>query len=338
VLFIKQLALFCLLALWAVGAEAATYYVRTDGRDSHSCIKAQTDDNAHAKRTIQAGVNCLSSAGDTLIIHGGTYNENVLTPKNLTGASWNTPVTIKAAPGESVTVYGYFGIADGNRYVVVDGFVVDAHDASHTAMYTDLADHIRFQNMEWKNARHSGFQGCGNPSPGFCEFINLRVHSNGKGPNTACNSQAKGGQCHGIYIHGSNLLFDGVESHDNAGIGIHLSYTTSNNTIRNSKIYNNEIAGIGIAWGKGGFLLYNNIIYNNGSGISLHNAGSSRIYNNITYGNSGNGIRLEGSGYSVKNNIAYNNDGDIEDLSGNTLSDNLTSNPSFVNAPGESRH
>src|SRR4030095_5060683 len=55
-------------------AQAATYYVSPYGSDYNSCYDAQSPYSA--RRTVTAGVACLSG-GDTLLIGDGTYEERV---------------------------------------------------------------------------------------------------------------------------------------------------------------------------------------------------------------------------------------------------------------------
>src|SRR6266478_7394527 len=59
-------------------AAGNTYYVRPGGDDSNSCSQAQTDNDAHAKKSIQDALSCpaFDSTGNTVIVHGGTYNES----------------------------------------------------------------------------------------------------------------------------------------------------------------------------------------------------------------------------------------------------------------------
>src|SRR5215831_13853034 len=68
----KKLLLVLLLTLFPVIAHGATYYVATTGSDSNSCRSAQSQ--SAPKLTINAGIGCLS-AGDTLIVKQGIYNE-----------------------------------------------------------------------------------------------------------------------------------------------------------------------------------------------------------------------------------------------------------------------
>ena len=105
--------------------EAATYYVSKSGSDNNSCTTAQSP-NGNTKRTIRAGLACLS-AGDTLVAHAGTYNEGNLNPPG--GNSWSAPVTITVASGETAivqppggTLYGFDTVSS---YLIFQNLVID---------------------------------------------------------------------------------------------------------------------------------------------------------------------------------------------------------------------
>src|SRR5262245_29120551 len=56
----------------AASAPAATYYVRPAGNNNNSCTTATTDTDVAAKAAPQNAISCLN-AGDTMLIHAGTY-------------------------------------------------------------------------------------------------------------------------------------------------------------------------------------------------------------------------------------------------------------------------
>src|SRR4051794_30334057 len=79
-------------------ALGTTYYVATDGDDSRSCSEAESQD--WPRRSINGGVECLS-AGDTLYVKGGVYNESIVNSVP-SGTSWSNMVRIAAVPGQAV--------------------------------------------------------------------------------------------------------------------------------------------------------------------------------------------------------------------------------------------
>jgi hypothetical protein len=85
-----------LLAFGSSAASAATYYVAPAGNDANPGTAARP------LATLQAAVNRLQP-GDTLLVHGGTYRETVVFPRNGTAEK---PITLKSCPGEKVIVSG----------------------------------------------------------------------------------------------------------------------------------------------------------------------------------------------------------------------------------------
>ena len=178
----------------------------------------------------------------------------------------------------------------------------------------------------------------------FNEFINLDVHDNGVDP----------GNDHGIYISASNNLIEGSAFFRNASHGIHIhGDTPNNNVVRFNLSYDNSRtgawgAGIGIYTGSGN-LVYNNIVWGNNDGLWInYNVSDSKIYNNTIYGNADYGLLIgDGAtgGGGTTNNIIRNNIviggrlGVLVDAGiATTLSNNLTTDPKFVNAAGADFH
>jgi len=83
-----------------------TFYVATNGNDANAGTQAAPF------KTINKGAKMLAK-GDTLLVRGGIYNENVLINANGGYASGepNNPITVKAFPGETPIVRA---VASGN--------------------------------------------------------------------------------------------------------------------------------------------------------------------------------------------------------------------------------
>ena len=123
--------------------------------------------------------------------------------------------------------------------------------------------------------------------------------------------------------------------------------TCDYNTVKGNRIHDNGAAGnrgpgIGLYSGTGN-IAYNNLIWNNQEqGIIVdYGAYNTKIYNNTIYSNSSDGIRIgRGTETEIKNNIVYNNTrGTISNSGTNTItSNNLTTNPGFVDALNEDFH
>jgi Right handed beta helix region len=332
-----------LLTASLVGARvsnAATYYVATTGNDANPGTEAQPF------RNINRGVQGLQP-GDTLVVHSGTYAEYIDTSTTAIngGSSWSNATTIKAAPGETVTIRPSSGgwvvyLQGGNaKYIVFDGLIFDAVNVLYDAVKITYgsptgnvpAHHIRISNGEIKNAQRQGIL-TSHGSDGN-EFINLNVHHNGQD-----------GFDHGFYITSQDNLIQGCDIHDNASRGIQIysngAYTAHNNIIRNNRIHNNGAGDVGapsVTLSSGtGNTAYNNLIYNEGSAFQIDYSGTnSSILNNTIY-NVGTGVNI-GCGSStttVRNNIIYQASSAISEcVGGNTQDHNLTgTDPKFVNA------
>ncbi|OGI89794.1 hypothetical protein A3B01_00340, partial [Candidatus Nomurabacteria bacterium RIFCSPLOWO2_01_FULL_41_52b] len=234
-----------------------SFYVSTTGSDSNSCATAQNINTP--KRTLNNAVKCLL-AGKTLYVRGGTYKESLVNGVIPPGDSWNNPVTITAYPGETVIMRPdpgatfIFQFIGPQKYIIIDGLVLDGANISHDvikitwATATGYSHHIRIANSEVMNSqKNSGctkisgttgnFGPCGQgmlitSGSDYNEFINLKVHDNGKTDFD-----------HGIYLGSHNNLIENSSFYNNAGWGIQKYPAGDNNIIRNNKIYNNARDG-----------------------------------------------------------------------------------------------
>jgi hypothetical protein len=331
------LLIACSMVLWlASTADAATYWVAKTGSDSRSCTQAQSASTP--KMTIRSGLSCLSP-GDTLLIRGGTYNEEVTNIPS--GSSWSNPITISPHPGETVTIPRI--TADGS-YVAFDGtpgtFIVDGQQY-YSVGVNIYVGYVRFKNLEVRNNIDHGLIGCGKNTAGHCEFINLKVHDNGFG--AGCAAANAPGYCHGLYSDGDGNLVDGGEWYNNNGFGLQLSPSPINWIVRNVRLHDNVNGGILEAAGSdGNNRIYNNLVYNNGGWGGITVQSNSYLYHNTVYGNTGAaGIYALWTGNDIRNNIVYNNSTNIAmdyPESQMKYDHNLTTNPPFVNAAGGDFH
>jgi hypothetical protein len=319
-------------------AVGNAYYVATTGDDARSCTTAQ--DPNFPKRTIASGMSCLS-AGSTLFIRGGTYNEGINSNSQTipTGTSWTSPVIIAAFNGEQVTLSGGINLAASYiQYVIFDGLTLDGAGAS----FQNGVHHLKIQNGEIKNSPTQGVQGgYGGTTTNNIQIINMKIHHNGT-PGEYCNGGSCGGGVydHGIYIAIQYALIEGCDIYSNTGGGIQIydssGGNSSNTIVRNNRIHDNGTVGLILSYGTN-LQAYNNLVYANGAGIGAnYNASNVQIYNNTVYNHpSGYGIEI-GSGASgtiVKNNIIFQNYGPIANYGpGTTTSNNLTTNPNFVSS------
>ena len=119
------------------------FHVATAGADANDGLSAE-----HAWRTIGHAATQVR-AGDTVLIHGGTYEEHVVV--EATGDE-GAPITFRAAPGETVWLSGSdrrrvfaFRIA-AKHHIVIDGFRFrEFNHQSHNdgcILITDGSDHV----------------------------------------------------------------------------------------------------------------------------------------------------------------------------------------------------
>jgi parallel beta-helix repeat protein len=323
--------------LSAKRSEAATYYVATNGSDTNSGIEAQPFS------TMTKGVSVLRP-GDTLYVKDGTYTGSTKLSAIPAGTSWSAPVTIAAYPGHRPVIVPEPGITAlyidrGQQYIVLDGFIIDGTGGLHgidinVGTGFPQARFIRIKNTEVKNSPIQGIQAKGTGH----EFINVDAHHNGL--PAPCHPGYVG-QCHGIYLNGTNHLIEGGSYYNNEGYGVHVFPSCTNCIVRNVKVYNNGTTGIIITDTSN--TLYNNVVWGNPVvGIRVR-ATSSLIANNTVYNNGEYGILADIGGNTIRNNIAYGNGKNIDDLgASNAYSNNLcgtsfrtcslVGDPKFVNA------
>jgi len=324
----------------SVSPSGKAYYVAPNGLDSNAGSQSLPF------QSITKGMGVLQ-AGDTLFVRGGTYTETLddcLGTPFPSGTSWDNPVTIAGAPGEKVTIQPPSGstfaldyqCGGGIQYVIFDNLIFDGSNLSNTVVKLagKGSHHIRLQNSEiFGSPTQNGILGV---SP-YSELLNLNIHHNA---------------AYGIYNTGHNTLMDHLDVHDNGGYGVHIyadGGNVNNNTLRNSRIYNNGFhmrncwggcihPGMVLSSGTGN-VAYNNLIYNNGNvGIQVGWSGeNTSIYNNTIYGNGKGCMRIDNStGATIRNNICFNNNGDIQGSTNSLTQDhNYTSDPQFVNAPAD---
>jgi len=135
----NRLFFFALIALTSQ-LPAATYFVRTDGNNAcNGAVDAPGSSGNCAKRTIQAGIN-LAFAGDTVIVHAGSYAETLTSRNN---GSSDSLITFKAYTGEVVSTNR---IDIPNNYIVLDGFTI-----TQSGGFTAAGIHITGNHEQIRN-------------------------------------------------------------------------------------------------------------------------------------------------------------------------------------------
>ncbi len=324
---VMALVLTIILPARLIHATPTTYYTATSGSDSNPGTLTQPF------QTIMHGVSLLQP-GDTLLVRGGTYAEAITDIPS--GTSWSAPVTLKAYPGETVTIMPNsganrvleFSAYENQQFIIVDGFILDGTNVGYDAVKfqentaSGVAHDVKIINAEVRNAPQQGI--LTNDDTNNLYFGNLNVHDNG---TTDFH--------HGIYIKNSGTIIENSRIYRNAGWGVHLyGGTDNNNIVRDNMIYNNARvggrgAGVGVYTGSGN-QVYNNEIYGNQEAIELdYGAVSTGVYNNTFYNNVNYGVYVgaNASGTTIRNNI-------FNQTSGTMLSNNGSSTTADHNLMG----
>lgn len=307
-------AVFFGIFMGVSSVQSAIYHVAMEGEDFLSCQKGT---NPHTpRRSIEGSLRCLS-AGDTLYVHSGTYAEGILsweTPFD-NGESWDRPITVATYPGDTVIITPPAGTAffwikeNSDKYLIIDGFIVDCrHIAWHGFKLHGGVSRVRIINTEVRNAKFSGVlvtvsSARGAKSPGYHEFINMKVHHSGEST-----------QDHGFYIETGHNLIEHSEIYSNSGWGIHNFRSSNNfahhNTYRHNLVYRNGLKGwaCGIMLSSGyENVAYNNNVYENPTGLcTLYRSTNNRFYNNLVYQNFTNGIFVGGGKENIDTGIYHN--------------------------------
>src|SRR3989344_114577 len=251
------------------------------------------------------------------MLSAGTYNTSLNASSIPSGSSWNNTTKIIGAGANGgtrfVTPSGGRGIYAFSTisYIEFSDLEFDGSSGGDDGLKFDANNiaHIKFTRIRTHN--YAG-QGIAINSPSSetisdIQFFQVESHNNGYASDQ-CNNRP--GYCHGMYVNARDMIIDGAKLHDNNGLGIQIyPGPTDNPIMRNSLIYNNYNWGLFVA----------------------DTVTNGKIYNNTIYGNRNNyGLAYWRSDWQVRNNIGYNNDQSI--TTSCTQSNNLTSNPKFVNA------
>jgi len=307
------------------------------GNVSSQSISANATTQASTGRVINiySGTNVFGTAvqslqaGDTLIVHAGTYTEN-----NRIGisvrATAGLPVIIQKAVGESRPIIrGNLASADtinldGAQYVTLKGLEITSsfNNFGVNLKYTGgfSPNHITLDDLVIHDIDIAVNMSDPNANYSYITVSNTQIYNTGGG----------GGTGEGMYIGCNNAacsvtdsLFEKNWIHDDlAGVtqgdGIEVKYGSIRNIIRDNVIYNK-----GTTTGYPGIFVYGypgntdrnivegNVIWNTGEGI--YAVSDAIVRNNIVFG-SGTGLSLYAhsqvspmENVTAVNNTLYNN-------------------------------
>jgi hypothetical protein len=297
-------------------SNGPTYYVATNGNDGNS------GSSSSPWRTIQHAADTVS-AGATVYVMGGTYNEKVTIKKS--GSSGNY-ITFAAYPGQTATIDGtgialnYDGLIrmDGVSYIKISGFTVvhssfmgimisggasniivqnnHISDVSSSALLAQDASYITYDGNEVTNAQTmKGLGGQTNENVNIIRTNNFEIKNNHIYSNANFESiDVKEGSSYGLIHHND------ISGAHSAGIYVDSQGKNSQNIdIYQNKVHDSQESGArGIAIG----------VESSGSAKNM------RVYDNMVWNMGAIGI-VAGTSYSagavdniaVVNNVVYNN-------------------------------
>ena len=286
----------------AVQASAASTTLYVD-QNNASCSDSGSGSGTASQPycTISAAVP-KSTAGTTVQVSAGTYNEQVSPRSGAAGA----PVTFAAEPGETVTVRGgKYGFYISNRkWVTVQGFMVtettnDGIHISDGAAYVKIVgNRVSYAGKPVNGATAKGIS-VTDSNDSLLED-NTVDHNSNYGIYLANSARNQ--------IVGNQVAFNAkVYSRAASGIRLHGSDA---NTVAGNVSHDNEDSGIEVVTGSDANLVVNNVGYGNGDhGIDVLNATGQRVVSNSIYNNLTAGINAEGgsTGTTLANNISVDN-------------------------------
>lgn len=329
-----------------------TFFCATNGNDG--VTPGQAQNIATPKKTIP-NAQALLAPNDQLLVRGGTYIEPLI-DGIASGTSWANKVRVANYPGEPVIVkptgatFWALKLARGQKYIEYDGIGFDGRTITNPDTVIRL----------WNNAEPGG------ADPSFIRIMNAPVtardsHRNASG-NIYCAANDSeflsliitGTDGYGLYLGCSRFLVDhcDISRVNSAAVHIYSQVITPiNGIVRNSKFHDitqSDFFGspdnrfYPILSSGNNHQYYNNLIWNNGkvggnasnAAVFIFSGNGAKIWNSTLVSNIMNGVFITSGliGVEVRNDIIYQNTGSTIVGTPGTQSNNLTTNPLFVNA------
>jgi PGF-pre-PGF domain-containing protein len=273
----------------------------------------------HPGGSIQAAVNSANPNGDTIIVHPGTYTENIDLSKTsnlvLMSASPNPDDTIIVPKDINKSVIS----ADASLNLVIKGFTIKGAATDLSGIYLNKCRDCRIENNKFLNDALGV----------YVDFsVNTTIHN-----NTATRTNEAGKIGRGINVEGSELTTVSSNTISNQRYGIYFLNSQSN-TASGNTISQCADDGMCVLNSNDNSLESNTVNSNGKKGIYLKGPGKSSLKNNIVSSNGGNGIELEEtSGSTVQDNTISGaaKDTNIRGIYLNTCKDNFLQNNKISN-------
>jgi len=277
--------------------------------------------------SIQAAINAAGT-GDSIVVHEGTYSENVdvnktvnLLAEGAVTVNWADPndhvfnvtanyVNMTGFTVIGATVFPWAGICLYN----VNNCNISNNNAlnnSYGICLSSTNNNILINNSAYNNINHGIYLAYSDnnvltDNNASSNFMGIHLdHSN----NNILASNNASSNYYGIslYYYSNNNTLTNNNAYNNH-YGITLYFFSNNNTLTNNNAYNNYGCGIFLYYHSSNNTIINNNAYNNGIGIHLYlyNTNNTLTYNHV-YDNSYDGIHLFSSNNNtLTNNNAYN--------------------------------
>jgi len=275
-----------IIVVFIIAIGAVLYVVHLDGIGSKTLVVP--DDYA----TIGWAVG-NATAGDTVYVKSGTYNESLNIEKALSLIGEDSSSTIIIGGHDGLHGGGHHTISVRADNVTVSGFTIRSYDFDTPAWYF--------------NGIYIGANNC-NVTGNIIENCDDGVVSSDSVSSVIISKNIIRDNAHGM-----GILFIYAAPHD-------ITITDNNIT---STTY-----GIGIHGGYSCVISGNNVI-NNGGGIGIHCSDSTITGNNVT-SNTGTGINIDGSNNTISGNYVADNKVGVT-FSGSMVNGNVLYNNSFDN-------
>ncbi|MHB1036383.1 MAG: right-handed parallel beta-helix repeat-containing protein [Pirellulales bacterium] len=250
-------------ALAAVSAEAATFYVATDGKPEN--------DGSSAKPWASVEFALAKvGAGNTIIVRPGFY-QGPWQIRNVAAKPGGPPTVIRSEEKWKAVVHGGHGEAINVvdcPGIVIDGFEVSGARGEGVSMNTDLGT---VRNCWVHNNDHMGVSS--HAHRGVRIEANL-IEFNG------CNIQFH----HGVYADGEDLTVCRNIVRHNSGYGLHLYPSIKGATVSQNLVHGHGYqSGIIVACPAGGGrnVIVHNTVVGNAGGISIWHGDGEKVFNNI---------------------------------------------------------
>ena len=283
------------------GAADAAPFLYVD-RASSTCSEKGPGSEAQPFCSISAAA-AVVAAGQTVLVHSGTYRETVKVPRSGTATA---AIAFAPRPGAAVTVtggsYGFYLL--GLSYVTIDGFNVTA----------TVGDGIVLKNSSRITIRANHVSYAGKP---IDKQTSKGIRLENATDSLIVGNTVDHNSTYGIYLStgstrnevSGNDVFANAQVFQRGASGIRV-YGSPGNTISSNRSHDNEDSGIEFVSSSNANIAVNNVTYGNGDhGIDDLQSTGLRVISNTVYNNLTAGINVEGgsTGATIANNISVDN-------------------------------